>query len=156
LVHWKEFLDRYPDAPESSELERRVKFAESEWLRTQHKKSLTSARRALDRDQFRLALIYADRALGYVPEDAAAEEVRDEAAGRLRRSRADRARSTSSASATTSRRCARERSRWLSHSPMATLSEPPASCTPKNPTARSLTKRSLQWRWPAAKRAPRM
>jgi hypothetical protein len=99
LVHWKGFLRRHPDAPEASELERQVKSAESEWLRTQHRKSLATARRALDRDQFRLALIYADRALGYVPEDAAAEEVRDEAARRLRRSRADRTRSISSAPA---------------------------------------------------------
>jgi hypothetical protein len=99
LVHWKSFLSRHPDAPEASDLEKRVRSAESEWRKTQHKKSLAAASRALDRDQFRLALIYADRALGYVPEDDAAEEIRDEAAGRLRRSRADRARSISSARA---------------------------------------------------------
>lgn len=99
LVHWKGFLEHYPDAPEAEELEMRVKYAESEWLKTQHKKTLATARRALDRDQYGFALIYADRALSYIPEDSAAEEIRDEAAARLRRARANRARSITSARA---------------------------------------------------------
>jgi tetratricopeptide (TPR) repeat protein len=96
LVHWKNFLSHHPDAAEAPKLALRVNQAESEWLRTQRKKTVQAARVALERGQIRLALVYADRALGYVPEDREASELRDEAAQRLRRQRANRVRSVSS------------------------------------------------------------
>jgi len=99
LVHWQGFLERYPDSPEAPELEERVKSAQSDWLRTKHRKALQNARLAWDHGQYRLALVYADRALGYLPEESSAEALRDEAAGKLRELRANRARSISSAAA---------------------------------------------------------
>jgi hypothetical protein len=95
LVHWKNFLSHHPDAPEAPELTLRVNAAEAEWLRTQHKHTLRAANAALERGQTRLALVYADRALVFAPEDRKASELRDEAAERLLRQRANRARSLS-------------------------------------------------------------
>jgi tetratricopeptide (TPR) repeat protein len=96
LVHWKTFLERHPDALEAPQLQLRVNDAEADWLRTQRKKTLRMAKAALDRGQIRLALVYADRALDYVPEDREASNLRNDAAARLRQQRADRARSVSS------------------------------------------------------------
>jgi tetratricopeptide (TPR) repeat protein len=96
LVHWKTYLEHYPDALEAPQLQRRVSKAEAEWLRTQRKKTLRVAKAALDRGQIRLALVYADRALDYVPEDREASKLRDVATAQLRQQRADRARSLSS------------------------------------------------------------
>jgi len=74
-----------------------VNAAEAEWLRTQRKHALRAAKAALERGQTRLALVYANRALEFAPEDRAASELRDEAAERLLRQRANRAQSLSSA-----------------------------------------------------------
>jgi len=95
LVHWKNFLSHYPEAPEAPELRRRVKAAEAEWLQTQRNHALSAAEKALERGQIRLALVYADRALQFVPEDRKASEVLDEAGERLLRQRSNRARSLS-------------------------------------------------------------
>jgi hypothetical protein len=96
LVHWKSFLSHHPEDPEASELALRVNTAEAKWLRTQRKHTLRAAKKALDRGQIRLALVYADRALQFAPEDRKASELRDEAAERLLRQRANRERSLSS------------------------------------------------------------
>ncbi|MFQ5416593.1 MAG: hypothetical protein ACE5FL_06015, partial [Myxococcota bacterium] len=93
LVHWKHYLAMYPDTSEALELSPRVDSAEADWLRTHRLHSVRAARKALDRGQVRLALVYADRALGYVPEDSLATKLRDEAARRLLRQRANRAHS---------------------------------------------------------------
>jgi hypothetical protein len=96
LVHWKDFLHHHPDAPEAPELELRVSKAEGKWFRTKRKHAVRAAQAALDRGQTRLALVYADRALQFAPEDRKAGELRDEAAERLLRQRANRALSVSS------------------------------------------------------------
>jgi len=96
LNHWKDFLNRNPGAPEAPSLEMRVNTAESEWLLTQRNKTLRTAEKALGHGQFRLALVYADRALRYVPEDARASELRDIAAEGLQRQRSNRMSSVSS------------------------------------------------------------
>jgi hypothetical protein len=83
LAHWKEFLARNPDAPEAEEIEPKVREAQSLWALQQRNHALRVARKALDADRMRLALVYADRALRYVPEDREASELRDEAARRL-------------------------------------------------------------------------
>jgi hypothetical protein len=96
LAHWKDYLEQFPDAEEAPELRKRVKKFQSEWLRTQHRRYLQISRRALDAGQPRLALVYATRALGYIPEDRKAEDLRDRAAVALERQRANRLRSISS------------------------------------------------------------
>jgi tetratricopeptide (TPR) repeat protein len=83
LVHWKEFLKRNPDAAEVESIEPKVRSYHSRFLMLQRDRSLKVARAALSKNRVRLALVYADRALRFVPEDRAAAEVRDEAAERL-------------------------------------------------------------------------
>jgi hypothetical protein len=77
LAHWKEFVARYPDAPESDRLRLQIERAEVKLDRTLRDRAYNAAERALDFGNERLALVYADRALGYVPEDADATEIRD-------------------------------------------------------------------------------
>lgn len=83
LAHWKEFLARNPDAPEAEQIEPKVREAQSRWALFQRDRALRVAHQALDANRMRLALVYADRALRYVPEDREASELRDEAARRL-------------------------------------------------------------------------
>jgi hypothetical protein len=95
LAHWKNFLSRHPDAREAPELTRRVNEAEAQWLRTKRKHAMRTAEKALERGHIRLALVYANRALTFAPEDREAVELRDEAEALLRRQRANRALSVS-------------------------------------------------------------
>jgi hypothetical protein len=95
LAHWKNFLSHHPDAGEVPEIELRVDAAEAQWLQTERNRAVRAAKAALERGQIRLALIYSDRALGYVPEDREASDLRDEAAERLQRQRANRSHSVS-------------------------------------------------------------
>ena len=83
LAHWKTFLAKHPDAPEAEELVPRVEEAQALWNETQRNRSMKSAKRALDKNRVRLALIHSDRALRYMPEDREAFELREEAAARL-------------------------------------------------------------------------
>jgi len=83
LQHWKNFLARNPDAPEVEEIEAKVKAGNARYLQLQRNRALKVARKALESDRVRLALVYADRALRYVPEDRQASELRDVAAERL-------------------------------------------------------------------------
>jgi hypothetical protein len=93
LVHWKEFLERNPDAPEAEEIEPRVRAADGRYRLTQRNQALKVAQRALDLGKVRLALVYADRALRLMPEDHRASELRAEAAARLLVIRDDQRRS---------------------------------------------------------------
>jgi hypothetical protein len=95
LAHWKDYLEHYPNAEDAPELQQRVKKFESEWLETQRNRYVRASKRALGRGQPRLALVYATRALSYVPEDRKAEELRSIAATQLERQRANRLRSVS-------------------------------------------------------------
>ncbi len=83
LVHWREFLARHPDAPEAEYVEPEVRRTHQRLLLTRRNRALRVAETALSRGKVRLALVYADRALRYVPEDRRASELRDEAAARL-------------------------------------------------------------------------
>jgi hypothetical protein len=93
LAHWKEFLARNPDAPEAEEIHQRVKESQARWLRTQRDRALRVSSKALELGKVRLSLVYADRALRYVPEDRRAAELRDEAAEQLLEIRAKQRRS---------------------------------------------------------------
>ncbi|MBW2290305.1 MAG: hypothetical protein JRG90_21140, partial [Deltaproteobacteria bacterium] len=83
LAHWKEYLEHYPNAEEAPELQLRVKKFQSEWLETQRHRYVRAGDKALKRGQPRLALVYATRALSYVPEDRKAEDLRGRAAVQL-------------------------------------------------------------------------
>jgi hypothetical protein len=83
LAHWKEFVARYPDAPEVAELEPRIEEGDIALAETLYARSLRGAKRALEVNRTRLALVYADRALELKPEDSPATALRDEADRRL-------------------------------------------------------------------------
>ena len=93
LVHWKEFIERYPDAPEVSELQPKVEAAEAQFRVTQRDQALRVADRALAKGDVRTALVFSDRALRIMPEDPASLERRDEAAAGLLALRANQQRS---------------------------------------------------------------
>jgi hypothetical protein len=93
LGHWKEFVARYPNAPETDELLPRIERADIALAETRYQQMMTIAKRALEVGQPRLALVYADRALRLLPEDREAEAVRAAADRRLLEQRADRHRS---------------------------------------------------------------
>jgi len=93
LAHWKEFVARYPDAPEVAELEPLIEEGDIGLAETLYQRSLRGAQRALEVNRTRLALVYADRALELKTEDPQASAIRDEADQRLVRERAQRSRS---------------------------------------------------------------
>ncbi len=96
LAHWKDFVARYPNAPESEDLRLRIERAEVLLDETLRNHAYDAAERALEYGNDRLALVYADRALAFVPEDAEATEVRDKAEQEVIASRVDRTRSLQS------------------------------------------------------------
>jgi len=83
LVHWKEFLARHPDAPEAARVEPEIHMTHQRLVLLRRNRALRVAEKALSLGKIRLALVYADRALRWVPEDRRALELRDEAAARL-------------------------------------------------------------------------
>lgn len=96
LAHWKEFVSRYPGAPESDELRLRIERAEVLLDETLRDRAYTAAERALESGNNRLALVYADRALSFVPEDVEATKIRERAEQRVLANRANRKRSLQS------------------------------------------------------------
>ncbi len=93
LAHWKEFIERNPDAEEVAELQPKVEAAEARLRETRRDQALRVADQALGKQDVRAALVFADRALRIVPEDPGALERRDDAAARLLALRADQRRS---------------------------------------------------------------
>ena len=93
LAYWKEFIEEKPDAPESKLLLARIESMQGRWFATKRRQSLRSAQKALDAGQDRVALVLADRALRYAPEDSAASALREEAERRVEAHRAELARS---------------------------------------------------------------
>lgn len=93
LGHWKRFLDLHPDAPQAPEIARRTEETQLRWNRTRRDRALRSARQALEDEKYAAALVLAQRAERYAPEDEEALEVREKAAARLEHLRAQRARS---------------------------------------------------------------
>jgi hypothetical protein len=94
----KEYLDRYPDDPAAAHLREDVASGQAAWNRTQRDRMVARARGALKAQDSRLALVYADRALRYLPEDETASELRDEAEDHLVAEREDLSRSLAAAS----------------------------------------------------------
>lgn len=93
LVHWKRFLAETPDAPEAADVETWVRDAQVDWNTNEADRAKRRARNSLREGRNASALVSAQRALGFVPEDGEATRLRDEAQAKLRESRADRARS---------------------------------------------------------------
>lgn len=93
LAHWKEFVARYPDAPEVEQLQPLIEEGDIGLAETLYQRAMRGAARALEINRTRLALVYADRALELKPEDPLASALRDEADQRLVRERKQRSRS---------------------------------------------------------------
>jgi len=99
LAHWKEFVERYPDAPEVPELQPKIDEAEARFKQTQRDQALRVADRALEKGDVRTALVFSDRALRIMPEDPESLERRDEAVAGLLALRANQERSLEAAPA---------------------------------------------------------
>lgn len=95
LAHWKEFVARYPDAPESRELRVRIERGDVRLNETLRDRVVKAAEHALEVDQARLALVYAERALTHVPEDPEATAIRNEAEARILQLRENQQRAVS-------------------------------------------------------------
>lgn len=93
LGHWKRFLDEYPDAPEAPEIALRVEDSQARWNKTRRDRAVKGAKKALEHDRPAAALILAERALDYAPEDPKATRLLKQAAAQLELQRAERARS---------------------------------------------------------------
>jgi len=93
LAHWKDFVARYPDAPEVARLEPLIEEGDIGLAETLYQRAMRGAQRALETDRIRLALVYADRALELKPEDPLAYALRDEADQKLMQERKQQSRS---------------------------------------------------------------
>ncbi len=80
LAEWKDFLARYPDAPESGQVAKQTARAELRWQRMQKERALDAAERAQGDGDPRLALEQSERALRIAPEDRKALRLRERAA----------------------------------------------------------------------------
>jgi hypothetical protein len=83
LVHWKEFIENHPEQPEAEQMIARIDESQERWYETQRDRYLRRARRALEREQNGAALLLAERALLFAPEDRDASEARDTALARI-------------------------------------------------------------------------
>jgi len=83
LFHWENYLALHPDDPELAEISALIEKQRGRWNHTQYLRSMRSARRAQGRGEPRHTIVYANRALGFMPEDEAAAELRNEAVERL-------------------------------------------------------------------------
>ena len=93
LSYWKEFVETQPQAPESRALLARIESMQARWFATKRKRSVHAAEQALAAGEDEVALVLADRALRYAPEDGKASALRAEAERRVEARRADLARS---------------------------------------------------------------
>jgi hypothetical protein len=73
LAEWKEFLARYPDAPESPTVAKKAAAAERRWQDMQFERALDAAERAEDEGRPGEARALALRALRITPDDADAK-----------------------------------------------------------------------------------
>lgn len=93
LAQWKRFVAEHPDAPEAEEVRERIASAQADWNHNERDRAMRRAREAMRQDRAAAALVAAQRALAFVPEDADALALRADAQARLRAVHADRARS---------------------------------------------------------------
>jgi hypothetical protein len=94
LAEWKNFLARYPEAPESEAVAKKAAKAEARWQRMQKERALDAAERALGDGNPRLAREQSERALRIAPEDRKARRLCDRAREQIAEQRAAAARST--------------------------------------------------------------
>jgi hypothetical protein len=90
LAHWKSFLEAHPDALEAPEIARRTEETQRRWNQTRHDRALRRARMALEHEHYSAAVVLAQRAERYRPEDADALAIREQAAAELMRVREQR------------------------------------------------------------------
>jgi hypothetical protein len=79
LAEWKDFLARYPDAPESPAVARKAAKAEQRWQDFQFERALDAAERAEDEGRPGAARALATRALRIAPDDEDAKEIQQRA-----------------------------------------------------------------------------
>jgi len=100
LAHRKRFLEQHPDSSRAPEIARLVEESQQRWYRTRRDHALRQARDARDEGQWRRALVLAQRAERYAPEDAEVVALRDEAAERILEERRQHERSLAADPAT--------------------------------------------------------
>ncbi|MCH2169477.1 hypothetical protein MK489_01725 [Myxococcota bacterium] len=83
LSHWRQFLARHPNAPEAEKIRGQVADASIRLNETQRDRSIDRARKALEGNQPRHAIVHASRALDYHPENSEASEILHRAGDRL-------------------------------------------------------------------------
>lgn len=85
LQHWKRFVDTHPDAEQAPEVVARIEENQRRWNTLQRDRAVRGARRALERNQPRVAYVLAQRALQYREEDPEATRLRAEAREKVER-----------------------------------------------------------------------
>lgn len=90
LSHWKRFVEEHPEDEKVPEIVARIEQDQQRWNTLQRDRSVRQARRALEKDQPRVAYVLAERALHYRAEDPDAMRLREEAFRRIERWRDDR------------------------------------------------------------------
>jgi len=93
LAQEKRFLRLRPDDPHVEEVQERVLEGEALLAETHRDRAMRRARRAMQSGDWRVAVLAADRALRFAPEDTEATELREEAAARIAHQRAEHRRS---------------------------------------------------------------
>jgi hypothetical protein len=79
LAEWKDFLARYPDAPESPAVAKKAAKAEARWQDFQRERAVEAAERAEDDGRPAAARALAMRALRIDPDDGDAKKIRERA-----------------------------------------------------------------------------
>jgi hypothetical protein len=97
LIHRKSFIEANPSTPEAVALLDDVEEEQRRWYRTQRDLSVRAARRSLRAGHDRSALLLAERALFYAPEDRTASALRAEALAGVEQTRSELARSLEAA-----------------------------------------------------------
>jgi len=91
LGHWKQYVDAHPETPEARELVDRIERMNELWASTKRRNSVRVAEQSLERGQPELALLLAERALRYAPDDRRAKRIRDAAEEKIDERKAVRA-----------------------------------------------------------------
>lgn len=92
LVHEKRYLAENPDAPGASAVAAQVEEDEVRLAQTQRDRAMRTARKAMEANNPRVALIATERALRFVPEDGEAMALRKEATEQLQNEQRERSR----------------------------------------------------------------
>ena len=90
LQHRKRFVESHPDSTEAAAIAEQIEKDQQRWNTLQRDRSIRAARRALERNQPRVAYVLAERALHYHSEDSEASALSKEALARIERWRDER------------------------------------------------------------------